>query len=126
MRLNEDVAVNALHLSRASRTRVRGILLFAVLLLVVALVFGWSLPATDPGSEFAVGQAAAGDVKPAKKKGKKPGRKKQTEKAPAAEKAPVEKTEPVRAVTDEHLLNAGTDNSNWLMYGRTYNAHRHS
>ena len=34
--------------------------------------------------------------------------------------------EPVGAVDENDLLKAGTNDANWLMYGRTYNAHRYS
>ena len=34
--------------------------------------------------------------------------------------------EPVGAVDDDDLVKAGANNDNWLMYGRTYNAHRYS
>ncbi len=33
---------------------------------------------------------------------------------------------PVGAVDDDDLLKAGANNANWLMYGRTYDAHRYS
>ncbi|HEV3166998.1 MAG TPA: hypothetical protein VGZ22_23515, partial [Isosphaeraceae bacterium] len=38
----------------------------------------------------------------------------------------AQSAEPVGAVDDEDLLKAGTNDSNWLMYGRTYNAQRYS
>ena len=34
--------------------------------------------------------------------------------------------EPVGAVDDDDLLKAGANDANWLMYGRTYDAHRYS
>ena len=34
--------------------------------------------------------------------------------------------EPVGAVDENDLLKAGTNDANWLMYGRTYDAHRYS
>ena len=34
--------------------------------------------------------------------------------------------EPVGAVDENDLMKAGTNDANWLMYGRTYNAHRYS
>ena len=34
--------------------------------------------------------------------------------------------EPVGAVDESDLLKAGGNDANWLMYGRTYNAHRYS
>ena len=42
--------------------------------------------------------------------------------------APAQQTpgEPVGAVDDDDLVKAGANNENWLMYGRTYNAHRYS
>lgn len=50
--------------------------------------------------------------------------------APAREdekkKAPDAKTDPVGSVTEKDLLNAAGNNSNWLMYGRTYDAQRYS
>ena len=35
-------------------------------------------------------------------------------------------TEPVGSVDEKALLSAGGNNANWLMYGRTYSAHRYS
>src|SRR5262245_3073559 len=43
-----------------------------------------------------------------------------------AETEPAEAAEPVGAVDDKALLAADANNSNWLMYGRTYDAHRYS
>src|SRR5262245_11315516 len=36
------------------------------------------------------------------------------------------KAEPVGTVDEKDLLNADDNNDNWLMYGRTYDAHRYS
>jgi alcohol dehydrogenase (cytochrome c) len=50
--------------------------------------------------------------------------------APAKEgdqtKAPVKNAEPVGSVTDKDLQAAAGNNGNWLLYGRTYDAHRYS
>jgi alcohol dehydrogenase (cytochrome c) len=50
--------------------------------------------------------------------------------APAKEgdqtKAPDKKVEPVGSVTDKDLQAAAGNNGNWLLYGRTYDAHRYS
>ena len=40
--------------------------------------------------------------------------------------AKTELAEPVGAVDDDDLLKAGSNNANWLMYGRTYDAQRYS
>jgi alcohol dehydrogenase (cytochrome c) len=42
------------------------------------------------------------------------------------QKAPAEQAQPVGSVTEKDLLNAATNNANWLMYGRTYDAQRFS
>ena len=42
------------------------------------------------------------------------------------DKAPAKKDETVGTVGEKDLLNAGSNNDNWLMYGRTYDAHRFS
>ena len=44
---------------------------------------------------------------------------------PAAANQPAS-AEPVGLVDDDDLLKAGSNQSNWLMYGRTYDAHRYS
>src|SRR5438034_9434523 len=41
-------------------------------------------------------------------------------------KATAQNTQPVGTVDEQDLLNAAANNSNWLMYGRTYDAQRHS
>src|SRR5262249_10850805 len=55
---------------------------------------------------------------------------KKPSKKPAKEEKPKEKAEkpaePVGAVNDEKLLAADKNDANWLMYGRTYDAHRYS
>jgi alcohol dehydrogenase (cytochrome c) len=43
-----------------------------------------------------------------------------------SDKAPADKAEPVGSVTDKDLLSAATNNANWLMYSRTYDAQRFS
>src|SRR5262249_24770944 len=40
--------------------------------------------------------------------------------------APPSASEPVGSVDDNDLLNAGSNNENWLSYGRTYSAQRYS
>ncbi len=45
--------------------------------------------------------------------------------APAAPEA-VEDGEPVGSVDEQDLLTSQANNSNWLMYGRSYNGHRYS
>src|SRR5581483_7959818 len=106
--------VTARHLS--TLVRARGTL-FVALCLVGALLLGWGRRAGQPSAGLE--QAAVAADKPAKKKSKK-GKKAKAPAAPAA----VESAEPVGAVTEQHLLTAGNNNSNWLMYGRTYNAQR--
>src|SRR5262249_44503913 len=44
----------------------------------------------------------------------------------AAPKAQQPAAEPVGSVDDNDLLKAGSNNANWLMYGRTYDGHRYS
>src|SRR5262249_53951623 len=44
----------------------------------------------------------------------------------SGEQAAAPRAEPGGNVDDKALLAAGTNNANWLMYGRTYNSHRHS
>jgi alcohol dehydrogenase (cytochrome c) len=41
-------------------------------------------------------------------------------------KEPADKSGPVGSVGEKDLLGAATNNANWLMYGRTYDAHRYS
>jgi quinohemoprotein ethanol dehydrogenase len=43
-----------------------------------------------------------------------------------ANQAVAQNAPPVGTVDDQDLLNAAANNSNWLMYGRTYDAQRHS
>ncbi|MGH7223347.1 MAG: PQQ-binding-like beta-propeller repeat protein, partial [Gemmataceae bacterium] len=52
----------------------------------------------------------------------------QNEQPPAKPKvkAAEEKAALVGAVTEDHLLKAADQNANWLMYGRSYDAHRFS
>ncbi len=38
----------------------------------------------------------------------------------------AEQAEPVGSVSEKDLLNAASNNDNWLMYGRTYDAQRYS
>ena len=38
----------------------------------------------------------------------------------------ADKAEPIGSVTDKDLLSAASNNANWLMYGRTYDAQRFS
>jgi alcohol dehydrogenase (cytochrome c) len=66
-------------------------------LLLVALVIGWLLLQTS---------AKEGENKVPREK--------------------AEKAEPVGSVTEKDLLNAADNTGNWLMYGRTYDAHRYS
>jgi hypothetical protein len=67
------------------------------------------IAATGSGEEAVV--AANQDSKAAKK---------------VAAAPPVEESEPVGDVDDKDLLGAQANNANWLMYDRTYNAHRYS
>ncbi len=73
-------------------------------LLLVVVLAGWTL-LEAPGRE---GKNKAAADKAAK----------------TADKA--DKAEPVGSVTEKDLLNAADNTGNWLMYGRTYNAHRFS
>lgn len=94
--------MSALHLSPLSRVQVPGIARIALLLFACSPISCGRLteePATEPVPRF---QAS--------------------DKPQTAE----EKSGPVGAVTEDHLLHAANNNANWLLYGRTYDAHRYS
>ena len=110
--------MSALHLSLGSRAHPRATFPIASLLLVCSLS-GCEQPTAKPVA--APSSPAKGNERP-EAAGKTV---KKTE--PAAPKAEAaEKSGPVGAVTEDHLLAAADNNSNWLMYGRTYDAHRYS
>jgi alcohol dehydrogenase (cytochrome c) len=81
---------------------VRGASWIAFLLFACSPI-GCGLPSEEPATESAPRSQAS-------------------EKPQAAE----EKSGPVGAVNENHLLHAADNNANWLLYGRTYNAHRYS
>ena len=110
--------MSALHLSLGSRAHPRATFPIASLLLVCSL----------SGCEQPTAKPVAAPSSPAKGNERHEAAgttvKKTEPAAPKAEAA--EKSGPVGAVTEDHLLAAADNNSNWLMYGRTYDAHRYS
>jgi alcohol dehydrogenase (cytochrome c) len=94
--------VSALHLYLTSCAFVRGISRIALLLFVCT-----PIGCGPPNEEAAPSPAPRAQA---------------SDKPQAAEK----KAGPVGAVAEDHLLHAADNNANWLMYGRTYDAHRYS
>jgi alcohol dehydrogenase (cytochrome c) len=94
--------VSALHLSPPTRALVRGISRIA-----------WLLFVCSPIGCGQTNEKSAPSPAPRSQASDKP-------------QAAEQKTGPVGAVTEDHLLHAANNNANWLMYGRTYDAHRYS
>ncbi len=108
-----------MHLSSPSRVFLRGLSWIALLLFVCSSIgCGRSLeePAAEPDPQSRASEKSQAGEKPAAK-----------DDTPSAKaKADEGAAGPVGAVTQDHLLHAADNQDNWLMYGRTYDAHRYS